>query len=303
MKRMMLWILTSLLSIAAYSQTSDKNNTLLWKVTGKDLTMPTYLFGTIHMICADDIQISDSLGAAIQKADQVYLELNLDNMSELMSVINKMKMRGDTTLAQLLSPDEYSRVKTFFSVSGKGMIPFSMLERYKPMLAASTLMQGSLNCSSATAMEQLVMKSAKRAGKSIKGLETMAFQMSIFDSIPYSIQAKQLVHYIDNFGKEDNNKEFNELVKSYKDQDLKKLESLTLKEDNGYDKFTEIMLYKRNEDWVNKLKELMPKGSLVVAVGAGHLPGNRGLIDLLRKAGYTVEPVKNDMVRKFEKQM
>jgi uncharacterized protein YbaP (TraB family) len=302
MKRMMLWMMATLISAISFSQTDNKEHTLLWRVTGKDLTKPTYLFGTIHMICADDIKVSDSLKSAIQNADRVYLELNLDNVAELMSVMNKMKMRGDTTLAQLLKPEEYTRVKSFFS-GNKGMIPFSMLETYKPMLAASTLMQGSLDCKSATAMEQIVMKSAKRAGKSISGLETMAFQMGIFDSIPYAFQAKQLLHYVDNYGKEDSNKEFNELIKAYRAQDLGKLEKLTLKEDNGVETFTEIMLYRRNEDWVKKLATLMPKQSLVVAVGAGHLPGKRGVIELLKKAGYTVEPVQNEMIEKFEKQM
>jgi len=302
MKRMMLWLMATLLAANAFAQPENKDHTLLWRVTGKDLAKPTYLFGTIHMICADDIKVSDSLRSAIQNADKVYLELNLDNVAELMSVMNKMKMRGDTTLSQLLQPEEYARVKAFFS-GNKGMIPFSMLETYKPMLAASTLMQGSLDCKSATAMEQIVMKSAKRAGKSISGLETMAFQMGIFDSIPYTLQARQLLQYVDNYGKEDNNKEFDELVKAYRAQDLSKLEKLTLKDDAGIERFTEIMLFRRNEDWVKKLTTLMPRQSLVVAVGAGHLPGKRGVIELLRKAGYTVEPIQNDMIERFEKQM
>jgi len=302
MKRLMMWLFASLFSVASFSQSENPNNTLLWRVSGKDLKSPSYLFGTIHMICSDDIKVSDSLSAAIQKADRVYLELNLDNVSELLSVMNKMKMRGDTTLAQLLTPDEYARVKSFFSTN-KGLIPFSMLETYKPMLAASTLMQGSLDCRSATSMEQIVMKSAKKSGKSIRGLETMAFQMSIFDSIPYSIQAKQLLMYVDNYNNPESNKEFEALISAYREQDLKKLELLTLKEDAGVERFTEIMLYKRNEDWVKKLSELMPNGSLVVAVGAGHLPGKRGVIELLRNAGYTVEPVRNEMIMKFEKQL
>jgi uncharacterized protein YbaP (TraB family) len=114
MKRMMLWLMATLLAANAFAQPENKDHTLLWRVTGKDLAKPTYLFGTIHMICADDIKVSDSLRSAIQNADKVYLELNLDNVAELMSVMNKMKMRGDTTLSQLLQPEEYARVKAFF---------------------------------------------------------------------------------------------------------------------------------------------------------------------------------------------
>ena len=147
-------------------------------------------------------------------------------------------------------------------------------------------------------MEQLVMKEAKAHGKGIKGLETMAFQMSIFDSIPYSLQAKQLFSYIDNYEKESDNTEFEELTKAYLSQELDKLEAITKKEDAGMASFTEILLYRRNEQWTKKLAEMMTNQSLVVAVGAGHLPGERGVINLLRKAGYKVEPQENNMVKK-----
>jgi uncharacterized protein YbaP (TraB family) len=177
-----------------------------------------------------------------------------------------------------------------------------MLETYKPMLAASTLMQSAIECENAIAMEQLIMQEAKRENKRIKGLETMAFQISIFDSIPYQVQAKQLVKYVDDFGKKDDTS-FEELTKAYKDQELSKLEKLTLQEDSGMERFTEIMLYNRNEDWVKKLEKLMTEQALVVAVGAGHLPGNRGVINLLRKAGYKVEPVKNEMIKKKIKEI
>jgi uncharacterized protein YbaP (TraB family) len=299
MKRLILCLAIILVTSQCFSQT-DKDKTLLWRISGKDLKTPSYLFGTIHMICADDIVISDSLKNAIKQASKVYLELDMDNMFELMGVMTKMKMRGDTTLSQLLTSEEYQKVKDFFKTNN-GMIPFSMLETYKPMLTASTLMQGSLSCSNAQAMEQLVMKEAKRSGIGVKGLETMAFQMSIFDSIPYSMQAKQLLSYVENYGKDKENKEFEELTQAYRNQDLSKMENLTKIDDSGIEKFTEIMLYNRNADWVKKLSTLMPSGSLVIAVGAGHLPGDRGVISLLRKAGYKVEPVENKMIKSFEK--
>jgi uncharacterized protein YbaP (TraB family) len=302
MKRFLIWSVTFLLSIAGFSQNKKTENTLLWRITGKGLAAPSYLFGTIHMICGDDLQLSDSLRSAIRQSDKVYLELDMDNLFELMGVISKMKMNGDTTLAELLSPGEYEKVKAFFKKQ-KGILPFSMLETYKPMLAASTLMQTAMDCDNAVAMEQLVMKEAKYHDKQIKGLETMAFQMSIFDSIPYQVQAKQLLHYVENYGNKEENKDYEELVQAYRNQELKKLEDLTKKEDTGMEQFTEVMLYNRNHNWVKKLQGLMPDNSLVIAVGAGHLPGERGVINLLRQAGYKLEPVKNEMLKKNVKQL
>ena len=301
MKRTLLFCLAAFLGLSAFTQSAKQDNTLLWRISGNGLKQPSYLFGTIHLLCSDDVQLSDSLKAAIKGSDRVYLELDMDNLIELISVVNKMKMNGDTTLADLLTDEEYKKVKAFFS-NQRSLIPFSMLETYKPMLAASTLMQSAIECENAIAMEQLIMQEAKRENKRIKGLETMAFQISIFDSIPYQVQAKQLVKYVDDFGKKDDTS-FEELTKAYKDQELSKLEKLTLQEDSGMERFTEIMLYNRNEDWVKKLEKLMTEQALVVAVGAGHLPGNRGVINLLRKAGYKVEPVKNEMIKKKTKEI
>jgi len=303
MKKFLTLGLFGILCITATSQTTPDPKTLLWKISGNGLEKPSYLFGTIHMICNDGgLSISDSLKAAIRNADQVYLELDMDNMFELMNVVTKMKMNGDTTLADLLSPEEYRKVKDFFNTHSS-LIPFAMLETYKPLLTASTLMQSTMECDNSISMEQLIMKDAKEKGKPVKGLETMAFQMSIFDSIPYEMQAKQLLQYVNNYGKENEGKEFEELTQAYLQQDLEKLEMLTTKESAGMEAFTEILLYKRNETWIKKLQDILPNGSFVVAVGAGHLPGDRGVINLLRKAGYKVEPVNNRMLKQFEKQL
>ncbi|MGV3657628.1 MAG: TraB/GumN family protein [Chitinophagaceae bacterium] len=297
MKKLLAGFLFSMVWVVALAQAPNPNNTLLWKISGKNLSKPSYLFGTIHILCADNIELSTNLRNAIGASDRVYLELDMDNMFEMLGVLGKMKMRNDTTLADLLTVEEYDKVKTFFK-SQPGLIPFSVLETYKPMLAASTLMQASLDCKKQVAMEQLVMKEAKSKRKDVKGLETMAYQMSIFDSIPYGVQARQLFQYIDNYEKNSDNKEFEELTSAYLSQQLDKLEAITKKEDVGIANFTEILLYRRNEAWAKKLEELMATQSLVVAVGAGHLPGDRGVINLLRRLGYTVEPQENDMVKK-----
>ncbi|HUQ96747.1 MAG TPA: TraB/GumN family protein [Chitinophagaceae bacterium] len=298
MKGLILSFILSAATACGFAQTKSTSNTLLWKITGKGLAKPSYLFGTIHMLCADDIQVSDSLKAAIKTSDKVYLELDMDNIFEMVGIMGKMKMRNDTTLADLLTPAQYDSVKQYFKAQ-KTLLPFSVLETYKPMLAASTLMQASLDCDNQVAMEQLIMKEAKAQGKGIKGLETMAYQMSIFDSIPYSVQAKQLYDFVAQSGSDtSDNKEFEAMSKAYRDQNLDSLEAITKKDDMGISNFTDLLLYNRNTAWAKKLETLMKDGSLVIAVGAGHLPGERGVINLLRKAGYTVQPLKNNMAKK-----
>jgi uncharacterized protein YbaP (TraB family) len=155
-----------------------------------------------------------------------------------------------------------------------------------------------MECETTAMMEQVIMQEAKQNNKKVKGLETMAYQAGVLDSIPYKLQAEQLVSYIDEVVRNKDktgNTELDEMMKAYKSQDLEKLEALMMKTDMGVGNFTEVLLYNRNRNWVVKLKELMPQKSLLVAVGAGHLPGEKGVINLLRKAGYTITPMENKM--------
>ena len=289
-------LLCGLLGITAFSQkNSNAENTLLWKISGNGLKKPSYLYGTIHMLCEDDAILSDSLKNVIKNVKEVYFEVDLDNMFEMLGVLSKMKMQGDTTLQDLLSHTDYEKVKDYFEANGS-MLPFSMIETYKPMLAASTLQQGGLPCENTAMMEQVIMQEAKQYNKGIKGLESMGYQAGVLDSIPYKLQAEQLVSYIDNANKgSGEDKELNEMLDAYRKQDLQKLEEMLMKSDPSISNYTDILLYNRNENWVKKLKQLLPEKSILIAVGAGHLPGKRGCINLLRIEGFKVTPVKNNI--------
>lgn len=306
MKRSFLLAIFAALGLAACSQntkakTSVKpvsENTLLWRISGNGLTKPSYLFGTMHIICANDIVVSDSLKSAIKNADNVYLELPMDDLMGMMfGAMAHINMREDTSLSDLLTPVEYKKVKDYFEQNFNGMLPFKMMEKFKPFFTASLLAQQGMDCESPLSMENLIMEEAKENDKKIKGLETVEYQLSIFDSIPYQAQAKQLVKMIDETDKKGDDGEMKTLTDAYRNQELKKLDELTRK-DESIDDYADLLLYNRNANWAKKLQTLMASKSLVIAVGAGHLPGEKGVINLLRKAGYKVEPVQNEMIKK-----
>jgi uncharacterized protein len=135
------------------------------------------------------------------------------------------------------------------------------------------------------------MKLAKENKKEIQGLETMAFQAAVFDSIPYAQQAKELLKTIDSL--DAYKRYFDTMVRVYKKQELKEIQNLFTKNEFGMEENQDILLDKRNKNWVKQLKEIMKKESIFIAVGAGHLVGEMGLIELLRKEGYTVRPIEN----------
>jgi len=268
---------------------------LLWEISGKGLAKPSYLYGTIHMICKDDAVLGDSLVAAIERCDRVYFEVDMDNLMEMLSALKAFEMRNDTTLADLLSKEDYEKVKNFMESKG-GLLPFSKLETYKPLLASSLLMETGVGCEDAVAMEQLIMGVAKENKKRIEGLETMAYQASIFDSIPYKLQAEQLLKYVTDGGAQSGaDMQFKQMVEAYMAQDIEKLGEFVTADDGGIGNYEDVLIFNRNRNWVEKLKTIMPGKSLTIAVGAGHLAGEKGLIKLLRKEGYTVKPVKYKM--------
>jgi uncharacterized protein YbaP (TraB family) len=262
--------------------------TLLWKISANNLLQPSYIFGTMHILCADEANLSESMKKIIGQCDEIYFEIDMTDMMGMMSAMKYMRMNDDKKLSDILSKPDYAKVKRYFE-NHSPVLPFSMLERFKPMLISSLMEQDDLPCKTTDGMELVIMKEAKDQNKKISGLETASFQASLFDSIPYQDQAQDLIKYIDS--SDQYKKMTDTLAKAYAAQDLNKIEELTLREDPSAAGYMDLLLYARNRKWVSKIKQLLPGKSLLFAVGAGHLPGEQGLISLLRKNGYTVTPV------------
>ncbi len=265
-------------------------HTLLWKISGKGLAKPSYLFGTMHVLCADEARLSDGLKTVIAGCDEIWFEIKLDDMSNILGAMKVMQMNDDKRLSDLLPADQYQKVKDYFAQHAS-LLPFGMLERFKPLLISALIEEQNMNCQATDGMELSIMKEVHPTGKPIRGLETMEFQAGLFDSIPYVKQAKELVDYIDSA---EQYKKMNlDLAGVYKEQDLDKIDELSRKDDPAMDGYMDLLLYDRNRKWARNLDTLLPGKSLLIAVGAAHLPGKDGLIDLLRKEGYELTPIKN----------
>ena len=134
-----------------------------------------------------------------------------------------------------------------------------------------------------------VMKLAMADKKTINGLESVEFQASVFDSIPYEVQAKELLNLIDSFAVY--KIYMAKMSADYRARNMSSLQELMSRTDFDYAGTEELMLNGRNRNWVKRLNEILPGKNIFVAVGAGHIPGDQGLVNLLRKEGYTVKPV------------
>lgn len=265
------------------------DNTLLWKVSGNGLKKPSFLFGTFHLLCKEDIHFSDQLKKAVKLCDKIYMEMDMDDPSMLLGSMLYMNMKDGKKLEDLYTPEEYKRLQSYFADTLK--MPIMLLQSAKPYFLVALLYPKMMECSDPVGLETELVKMAKEDKKEIRGLETMQFQASVFDSIPYEWQAKELLKNIDSFSVY--KKEFDTMLGFYKDQQLDSLKDMISKSEFSSDQYQDLLLNDRNKDWADQLKGIMKKQSVFVAVGAGHLVGDMGLINLLRKAGYKVEPLEN----------
>jgi len=265
-------------------------STLLWEVSGNGLKEPSYLFGTMHILCLEDARLSENLKKIIKESKKIYFEIDMDDREQMMGALKYVRMNDGVKLSDLLTKEEYDRVDAYFKKKNL-QIPLSMINRFKPLFVSSLLEEKMMECTTQKGMEEQIMKESKQYDKVIMGLETVQFQAGLFDSIPYAKQAKDLIQYIDSADNYKSNMKV--MVDVYKKQDLDRMDSLTRKSDPGMDQYMDLLLYDRNRKWVQQMPSLMMEGHLLFAVGAGHLPGEKGVIALLKSKGYTVKPLKN----------
>lgn len=280
---------------------ATNENSLLWRVSGNGLEEPSYLYGTVHILCSEDAVLSENFKKIIRKADEVYFEIDMDDLKEMMSLAGRMKMKGDTTLELLLNESDLEKVKRYVE-DNTPMFPFSEIKTFLPIISSTILVEQIIECDEKTGIEEAIMEVAKKHRKGIHGLETPDYQFRLLDSIPYAQQATELVSFVDSASEEGVAEQImGRVYKAYLEQDLEMVRRMTMEMDSSIIKNADMLLYNRNRNWVIRLKKIMPEGSMVIAVGAAHLPGEKGVINMLKKEGYEVTPLQNELPLKGKK--
>jgi uncharacterized protein YbaP (TraB family) len=266
--------------------TPPLEKTLLWQIGGPGISAPSFLFGTIHLMCPNDIIVPDALKEKFNSTRQLYMELDLDDPTVLLKTMQHIQMHNDTTLKDLLSPAEYdSLLQRFKRLTG---MPLEIMTSMKPELVETLMYPALLGCDGAEAWEQKFMQMAKANHMEVKGLETVDDQLKIFDAIPYKTQAEELAATFDNIDSIKQN--FNAMLDLYKQKDLEGLHAM-MYSDEEFSQYDDLLLKNRNEKWIPEIIEEAKTKPTFFAVGAAHLAGPAGIIALLKEKGYTVEPV------------
>lgn len=271
----------------------SSNAQLLWKVSGNGLQKPSYLFGTHHIA---DQTICDGIKGfndAYNSVEHLYGEVDTDKMNGIatqLKVMTRMKLPKGQTLSSLYTEEQMKVIDAFVTeVMGVGAKSF---DSYKPVMLSSSLqvfiaMKLFPEYDAAKAIDSHMQTRAKKDKKVVKGLETIDFQLDLLYDEPIEKQAADLLEMAENA--KESEEAIIKLTELYRQQDLKGLWNLMMEDTEPEE--MEDLLFKRNRNWVEQMKEIMPSASAMFVVGAGHLPGEQGVIRLLENEGYKLEPV------------
>lgn len=271
---------------------------LLWQISGNGLEKPSYLFGTIHL-GVDISEFNQPLVDALLETDVIATEIDTDSAAKL-GVTDFMFMPDSVTYKDFLNHDEYELVDSVCKARlGIGLM---FMSRIKPMYLAmslsidiKSLKKDSINDLIMISLDQQLRDTAFALGKKGDALESAEFQLKLLDSYPLASQFKMLLEC----AKEEPSSPFSgslyELANTYRTQNI----------DDMAKAFAEIpdpfwqneVVDKRNIGMYHKLIELMENQSVFAAVGAGHLGGKNGLVEMLKEKGFTLTPVKLEMTK------
>lgn len=284
------FLLVAALIAFAYSGSAQQENSLLWEVSGNGLIQKSYIFGTIHMIKKQDFFMTDAMQSKLKECRSFVTEIDMNiPIMQQLELAKKMYLPETKTLRDYVTPVEYANFSNFV-VDSLGMKK-SKLEKYirlKPFYFSSIIAKhiaGKIK-----SYERELYKIAKNKGIPSDGLESLDFQLSLVDNTPIEEQAKSLIVDIQSYKKTE--QQLNDMVEAYKQQDLNKLYNFVIQDTNSNSEFNENFIFKRNQKWIPLIEEKIKAQSCFIAVGAAHLAGEQGILQLLRMQGYTIVAVK-----------
>ncbi|SHL18847.1 TraB/GumN family protein [Chryseobacterium polytrichastri] len=278
-------VLLSATFTTAKAQSTNPENSILWEVSGNGLTKPSYISGTFHTMCSSDFEIKSKVMKALEKSDNFVMEVNYTDPAE-MATMQKM-YQTDKKLSDQLTPAEAKELDKILNDYGTDL---------KKMDNSSSQALYSLIALKATPCPQTEMKlyeiellkNAIKSKKKVYGLEKVEDQLT---SINKAYGLKAVIEQL-KMGKEYEIL-LKKMVIAFKNEDVTSLYTHFKNDKLMNAEQEKAMLTDRNNNWAEKMPEIMKKESSFFAVGGAHLMGKNGVIQLLKSKGYTLKPVSS----------
>ncbi len=282
-------IIAALAAIALLAPLQAAGHNFLWKATGRGGVV--YLVGSVHMLSQDYYPLDPALEGSFKDADLLVEEVDLGEMlapEAQLQILSRGMLSGDQTLDKVLSPATYALVTK--TAGGLGA-PMEALHRFKPwMLAVAleglVLQQGGFDPN--LGLDKHFYDLAQQSGKPVQGLETVEYQLSRFDEMTMAQQDRFLADTLKELDTE--KASVTQLADAWKAGNAPMVEQIVLKDLKSDRVIYQRMLVERNRNWLPKIDALFARtGHAFVVVGAAHLVGPDGLLEMLKAKGYTIE--------------
>lgn len=271
---------------------------ILYKVSKAGSDKTSYLMGTHHFAPLSVIDSIAELPEILGSIDKLYGELDMSAMSDpavMMSMQQKVVAPADSTLEKVLSAEDLAKVQQLFDNYAGAHFPLEQMYMVKPAILMTQLaqmlsMKVFPELAPGETIDGEMQARARKNGKQVLGLETFDEQMDMLLGAPIAEQAKDLMKIANDPATEEEMSV--KLSVAYLNHDMEKVQELMAEAVDENPEKMGRMIFDRNARWLEHLQAELPASSLMIVVGAGHLPGDRGVIEGLRKAGYTVTAVK-----------
>lgn len=269
-----------------------KEKALLWEISGNNLEKASYLFGTIHLACEGDVELRPEIQAAFDASENLILEMAMDDPALMTKMMQASISTDGKTISEKLGKDLAVKVDLLLlEKMGTGLNSFDQLNL--PTFSAQMSLL-SLDCPMALGYDMMLTLEAQRLKKEIVGLESIEKQIEILFA-QSDEEAIQTIQYI-----VDNLDEFiletQQLIELYKQQNIQEMYNFTKRafDDPKYPSGNiEKFLDERNQNWIPIIEKHIQSRPSFIAVGAAHLAGEQGVIQLLRNQGFTVTALTN----------
>ncbi|CAH0994642.1 hypothetical protein EMA8858_00754 [Emticicia aquatica] len=271
-----------------FTKAQQINSGLLWEISGNGLEKPSYIFGTIHLICPDNFFLPAGTEDKFKTAQQVYLEIDMDDPQMMMKAQKLMLSVDGKKLKDLMKEADYKTFSEYFKKT-IGM-DVAMFGSAKPMLYMSVALMKTAGCAIPKSYEDYFAKQAKEIKLEIYGLEAIEEQMELMDKAPVEQQIAWLMDLVTEATKE--NDTYQQMLTLYKNQDIESLTKMIGEEMVGMKGLKEEMLVNRNKKWIPLIEKISLEKPTFFAVGAGHLGGEQGVLKFLQLKGYSVKRVE-----------
>ncbi len=258
------------------------SQSLLWKIYGNGLRDTSFLYGTIHIQDKRVFQFDKVVYDKLNAVEAYAMELNPDKID--MDKLKKQMLMKKHTLKELLPDSDYRYLDNYMKEKmGTGVLLYNKM---KPFFLESQLSQLSMPKDMDKALDLYFLDYEKEHEKIILGIEQLKDQLGAIKSISLEDQAKMLMQSV----RDTTGTDFEDLINAYLHADFKKFAEL-MKDTTLPSNFEEALLTKRNKGMAKHIIQYCKKQPTFNAIGAAHLPGPNGVIALLRKKGYKVEPI------------